>query len=386
MGAGYMARACGPDGQFVYRVHLDPEVTPGPSYNVLRHAGAIYSLGMCYERDPNDEVRLAIIRAGEFLRRECLGEVTGHDDMLAVWSPPDLVGLDNPVQSKLGGTGLGLIALLALERVKPGATTPEDLRRLGRFLVYLQKDDGSFYSKYIPDEGGRWDEWTSLYYPGEAALALVMLYEHDASPEWLQAAARALGYLAESRKDAADVPADHWAMLATARLLPLYDEVEMPVSREALLRHARQVCRRLLEGYQSQPDDPRLAGSFTGDGRTCPAATTLEGLLGVLSFLPPDEWELRAEIEDAVSRGIGFLVRSQVVDGEFVGGMPRAVSPLYRDPYWPEAVANSIDEFNRRAGEIRIDYVQHATSAMIGYEKFVGDRSRAPRPAGAAGR
>ena len=56
----------------------------------------------------------------------------------------------------------------------------------------MQKEDGTFYSKYIPAEGGRSVRWTSLYYPGEAALGLLMLYEKDPSAAWIQAAANAI--------------------------------------------------------------------------------------------------------------------------------------------------------------------------------------------------
>ena len=97
--------------------------------------------------------------------------------MLAVWSEPEVNRSGKPLQAKLGGTGLGLVALLSLENIQPGFTPLADLQALGRFTVYMQKEDGSFYSKYIPSAGGRWDEWQSLFYPGEAALGLLMLYQ-----------------------------------------------------------------------------------------------------------------------------------------------------------------------------------------------------------------
>ena len=85
----------------------------------------------------------------------------------------------------------------------------------------MQKPNGSFYSKYIPTEGGRWDKWKSLYYPGEAALGLLMLYELDPSPLWLKAAVDALVYLASSRAHKTEVEADHWVLLAAAKLLSI---------------------------------------------------------------------------------------------------------------------------------------------------------------------
>ena len=373
LGIDYLVRACGPDGRFVYRVHLDPSVTPRPMYNVLRHAGTLYSLGMYYESCPDEEVRDVLIRAGAFLKRECLAPIPDRDDLAAIWSPPELVMRDKPPQAKLGGTGLGLVGLLAVEKAQPGATPLEDFRKLGRFLLYLQKDDGSFYTKYIPSEGGRWDQWTSLYYPGEAALGLVMLHQRDPSPEWLVSAIKALSYLARIRKGADDVPADHWALIATARLWPLLDASPTPGAREALLRHAKQVCEQMLRNQQPRPDDSPLAGCFTNDGRTSPTATQLEGLMAALEFLPAEEEPLRARIVAAVEPGLEFLMRAQVTSGKYAGGVPRGIvlaaetSPL-RD----------LDKFNARAGEIRIDYVQHAAGAMMQYQRlfFGGNRSK----------
>jgi len=361
----YLVRSCGSDGRFVYWVHLDPQVTLPPSYNVLRHAGAMYALGMYHDAHPDARVRDALVRAGDFLRRECVEPLPGRDDLLGVWSPPELVLRGEPPQAKLGGAGLGLVGLLAAERASPGMIPLDELRKLGQFLLYLQKEDGSFYTKFIPIDGGRWDEWLSLYYPGEAALGLVMLYEHDPRPEWLAAAAGAIQYLAAIREGDDDVPADHWALIATARLLRLADQSPLPIDRAALVAHAAQICERMLRNQSSQQPGSPLRGSFTRDGRTTPAATQLEGLLAALEFLPAEDPALAAQVDEAVERGIAFLLRAQVVTGPHTGGVPRAIQPLPGDD-----PSDDLEAFNRRVGEIRIDYVQHAASAMMQYRRL----------------
>ena len=160
----------------------------------------------------------------------------GHDELLAIWSKPEINHGNSPVQAKLGATGLGLVALLSVEKIQPGETPLEDLRRLGQFLIFMQKEDGGFHSKYIPSQNGRTDKWTSLYYPGEAALGLVMLYEKDPDAKWLEAAAKAIGYLAKQRAGRRRVEADHWALIATSKLLPLYDRIAPPVPRALIER------------------------------------------------------------------------------------------------------------------------------------------------------
>lgn len=281
--------------------------------------------------------------------------------MLAVWSRPEINHSGKPLQAKLGGTGLGLVALMSLEAVRPGFTAMDDLRALGRFLAFMQRADGSFFSKYIPSEGGRWDEWHSLFYPGEAALGLIMLYEKDRSASWLAAASKALAFLARSRQGEPDIPTDHWALLATARLLSI-GTGELPVSRELLIRHAAQICEAILHGQIDDPQRPEYAGGFVPDGRITPTSTRLEGLLAALSFLPEHD-DLRRRTEAAVDRGTAFLLRAQVTEGEFAGAFPGAIKRI-------EGVDLRTDEFNRRATEVRIDYVQHALSALIQYRRL----------------
>ncbi len=57
---------------------------------------------------------------------------------------------------------------------------------------------------------------------------------------------------------------------------------------------------------------------------------------------------------------MSFLLRAQISEGEFAGAIPRAIGKIGRN-------ISYADEFNRRVTEVRIDYVQHALSAMIQY-------------------
>ncbi|MDJ0815867.1 MAG: hypothetical protein QNJ58_06665 [Desulfobacterales bacterium] len=363
LAAGYLTRHCQGTGQFVYRINVNPEFRPKPRYNFLRHAGTIYALASYQQAYPQEAAKNAIKRAAQFLKVSAVFPLAGRDDLIAVWSPPEITGSGKPLQAKLGGTGLGLIALLSVEKIMPGSTPLEYLRRMGEFLLYMQKADGSFYSKYIPAKGGRDDSWTSLYYPGEAALGLLMLYENDASLPWLQSAANAVAFLARKREGKKAVEADHWALLATAKLLPLYGRCRKPVPEGAIIRHAVQICESILNSRPLNYKDTLEYGCFTNDGRTTPTAIRLEGMLAVLSFLPDAYESLRQRMRSAIDDGIRFLLRSQIRSGEFAGGIPRALRGL------PETHPGFTRSFNRRATEVRIDYVQHALSAMLQYQQ-----------------
>ncbi len=92
----------------------------------------------------------------------------------------------------------------------------------------MQRSDGSFVSKYRIESGPD-EHFENLYYPGEAALGFLDLYGVDHSRRWLTAAARALSYPAKSRVGLLVVPLDHWALIATAKLLPFYAQSAPPL-------------------------------------------------------------------------------------------------------------------------------------------------------------
>ena len=357
--AQYIVRACRENGRFVYEIHLDDGQESSTRYNVLRHAGAMYALGMYNDRFPDDEVRDALLRAGRYLRENCVGPLKDRDDVLAVWTTPEVTG-GKSREAKLGGAGLGLLALTAVEKIQPGFTPRDELRKLAEFILFMQKSDGSFYSMYYP-ESGRDDEWDSLYYPGEAALGLLMFYGIDSDPRWLQSAAEAMAFLARSRVDVPVTPPDHWMLLATAQLLPIYDRCEPPVPRTHLVRNARRTCLDIMAQQRFQRDNPTISGCYVSDGRTCPTSTRMEGLLAAMTFLSHRD-SARDRVQDSVQQGMAFLIRSQVRQGEHRGAIPLAIDKL--PPEHPE----HSESFNRTVGEVRIDYVQHALSAMLQYD------------------
>jgi hypothetical protein len=209
LAASYLEQACGPDGRFVYLVNIKSG-QQAHTYNVVRHAGAIYALGMLHDSQPDLRATEAMLRATVFLRHNYIGPGISSGQ-LVVWSKP----LPWNSDAELGATGLGIVALAAVKKVDPGAVSLEELESLGRFALFLQREDGSFVSKYRPDTGSAAD-FESLYYPGEAALGFISLYKIDHSQTWLDAAEKALTYLAKSRANLATVTTDDWALIATA--------------------------------------------------------------------------------------------------------------------------------------------------------------------------
>ena len=193
-----------------------------------------------------------------------------------------------------------------------------ELQALGRFILLQQRGDRSFASKYSLAEGSE-DILESLYYPGEAVLGLLALYELDRSPAWLTAATKGLAFLARSRRDLSQLPADHWAVIVSARLISICDKAACIFLREELLRHAWQICASILRENVLASATVRSEGSALVALRTTPVATRVEGLLAASIFLPGGQ--LRDQIRSAIERSIFLLAQAQIASGNYAGGI-----------------------------------------------------------------
>jgi hypothetical protein len=355
--ATYMASACGSDGKFAYLRHLDPKAEPRDDYNVLRHAGAIWALAQYHQRFGGEPIREAIARAWRYLRAHHIAPLPSGD-RLAVWEQ-DLAE-DRPAQAKLGGSGLGLVAASATETVSGGSVPKSVGRGLAEFILLMTKPGGSTFSKFGVKDGPS-DKWSSLYYPGEAALGLSRWHRIDGDRRWLAASAAILTHLAHARRDQRDVPADHWALIGTADLLPQVDNDGHGIDGGVLIHHARQLVRAIVDEQRSAGHAASAIahGSFDPDGRTTPAATRIEGLTAILPLLTRHDPELARDARQTVEHAVAFLLRARVAAGPWRGAITRAIAPRKSEP--PDS------DFNHVAGEIRIDYVQHTLSAWIGH-------------------
>jgi hypothetical protein len=344
----YIVNSCGKDGKFVYEVSV-ADGKQSPDYNIVRHSGTMYALAMADAARPDLQVTATLQRATEFLLGDYVRRNPGATKGLAVWTAPPHQPHSGEVT--LGAVALGVVGLAGVETVVPKAIPPGRLEALGRFVLFMQRGDGGFNMKYFARGKGELEVTGSLYYPGEAALALASLYELDHSERWLAACEAGLSYLAESRAGARTVPADHWALIATAKWFAQRKPSPDSAIRARLLTHAAQICESILGDQVPLDSPPELRGSLNKNGATCPTSTRLEGLQAALEFLPPEQKELRTRVEDAVHRGIGFLLNAQIKTGKYAGGVPHAIA-LPGDSIPPT---------------IRIDYVQHFLSAMLRY-------------------
>jgi hypothetical protein len=368
--AAYIRRVNDASGQFIYTVNLDPQVPVVRDYSILRHEGTVYSLGMYDDLYPDPDNVAVMKRAVMFLRQCCYVALEG-DDVIGIREPDFIANQRSREYYKLGGAGLGLLALVSTERKSPGFVPSREFTRVAALGHVLQRWDGSFYSLYSPNDGGPSAHNKSLYYPGEMAKGWVALYElqGEQAQEELDAAVEALMYLARTRAREGSAPADHWALLATDRLLRVAERQGIEVPREELVGHALQVCHAILEEARHPQPIPEMKGSLAPMGAVTATATRLEGLQAALLFLPA-EHPIVPHIRAAVDVGLDFLLRAQVNEGRYAGGFPQAISRV------PDDGTAATRRFNAQATDIRIDYVQHSLSAMVQYIVM----RRAPQP------
>ncbi|MGI6657138.1 MAG: hypothetical protein ACOX5Z_10005 [Desulfobulbus sp.] len=354
---GYLVRACDEDGRFIYQQHPNYPL-PRSTYNILRHAGTTWALSWAHAHAPGAETAGALRRSAQYLLTTSVAPVEegrGRTAMLALWSRPEIEGHNQPLQAKLGGAALAIIALSEAERITPGLVSREQLRQLGRFLVFMQRPDGSFYTRYIPDAGGRTAKPASIYYPGQAALALIHLHQHNPKGSWLKAAGRALGHIIEQRPH---IVVEQWTALACAQLLQTKGYRDAILSRKTIRTYAEQLAKKIMEEQLIHTDNPGLVGSLEHRGRTAATATRVEALLALHTILARTDPMLAHGIRTCCDEAIGFLLNAQFTTGPCRGGFPRSGGIRGADAF-----------FRAQERTVRIDTVQHALSALIGFTR-----------------
>ncbi len=359
--AAYFERHQRPSGRFEYIINPEGTSNDNGIYNVVRHAGALYSFAAYIEHAGDREFDDVWIKASDYMWETNVLPI-GDTKTLAIWSVPgENFYEDSFAKAKIGATGLALVAWMIGEKIGLVEYPRKKVQQLGDFLLYMQEEDGQFYNSYH-ERAGRVDFAKYQYYPAESALGLCFLYERDPQDKWLEGAIKAVSVPAKNQAEMAEKPIDHWDLIAIAKLFDILEaEGKDLTSYTYLLDYSKWLVDRLLVEYESSS----VKGSFTNDHGTTPTATRIEGLTAILPYLAPDS-KRTADTKKSILEAVEFLRDSQIKEGKLAGGIP--LSTVKKDTTNSTESKFAIDRFNKKAAEIRIDYLQHAMSAVLGHD------------------
>src|SRR5262249_25267739 len=125
--------------------------------------------------------------------------------------------------AKLGASALATIAILKHREVTGEDRWMDHAEAFARFLLYQQQENGRFDSKYFFGNPSS-ENFESIYYPGEAILALTRMQAvHPEDPQWERTASLGAKWLITVRDAGKKIPElthDHWLLIATNELYP----------------------------------------------------------------------------------------------------------------------------------------------------------------------
>lgn len=343
LAAGYLARETGPKGRMTY-TYTPTEDSTDTAYNMLRHAGTLYSMMQAQRLTPDPDLLDAGKRAAVYLISKM------KEDRR---NPGEWFVLDGK-RAKLGGAGLALIALVELEKAAPGTVDPAHLSGLAKHIERMQRPDGSFTCFYEWDDRKESGE-RSVFYPGEAMLGLIRLEQLTGERRWVDIAARGADYLVN----------DQWVGWG----------LRVMVAPDAWLLQALEELDRVA------PDERRRAYAFAV-GRVVAGNKLMDEDTSPLDLLGADLSGLRSwpnaatagSYGEALAAAARLELRAEGTAGPFAewarkNAVYQLRNQFTRDNVWwfpnPE---RAVGGFRLKAddAEIRNDYVQHNLSGLFG--------------------
>jgi hypothetical protein len=335
-GGDYLVRVQKPDGSFHYSYAALEDRFSTRAYNILRHAGAAFSLFDLYRATRAARYLDAARRAVSFLKTR----FRPSRDSSAIYV------LDNDGKAKLGANGLALLALTRQMELDPKSADSESAVKLANLILLMQRKDGSFDS-YYRIRGDEPQGSVSLYYPGEAIFGLVQLFRFNRDKRLFDSARRGAEYLIKSERRMASLPPDAWSMQA---LEALFKVERTPDYAE----HAIALAEAMIAQQYTEHDAPVYAGGFRpGLPRSTPAASRAEGMLAAYRLARATKDSRASKIAAALKASTRFQLSQQFdMDNSFF--LPDA-----------DRAAGGFRE-GITSMRIRIDFVQHNISSLLG--------------------
>lgn len=207
-GSMYLAAQVHDDGRFTYGWHpcFDREI---PAYNNLRHASSLYAMIEAWGVTRNAELGSAIERALGYLTERVI-RTDGEDADARAF----LVEENDEI--KLGGNAVAILALCKYCQLTGRREHLALASRLAEGILFMQDTEtGRFSHVYVWPDLALKDAFRIIYYDGEAAFALMRLYELTRDRRLLDAVELAFRHFIAAGYWSAH---DHWLAYAVDAL------------------------------------------------------------------------------------------------------------------------------------------------------------------------
>ncbi len=328
------------NGRFIYE-YLPKKDKATNRYNILRHAGTIY----------------AMLEAFELLKQKSLLEKIklAIEQLINHVKPMKLNGKQTACVVEKGFVKLGANALTILVISKYCSIMNDKTylfiaQQCAMWIEQTQEQSGEFSIHKQNYQNQQVEDFVSEYYPGEAIFALAKLYQIDHNDNWLKVVIKAIDFIIDIRDKAIKIHQlahDHW-------LLYGLNECQLLQPNEKLVKHTWKICQAIIHAQSKSTSPPDQYGSFYQDLRSTPTAIRAEGLCAAYHCLINNGMSAEAaKVLQAIQDCICFQLQLQFQ-------MPLA---MYLTN--PEKIIGGfhkgLDDYS-----IRIDYVQHNISSLIG--------------------
>jgi hypothetical protein len=354
-GGKYLVEHMAPSGRYIYLANLATGRQSDPArggYSLPRHAGTTYFLAELYRITQApfllEPIERGIGHLADLVVAGGCGGTTAEGTNFVCVSDR------GHATSDLGSTALAVVALAEYKRATGSSRFEELMTEMGEFLLYMQREDGSFAHRYNVHTRTIDQEAELLYYSGEASLALARLYVVTKDKRYLEATEAGLDWLVnwyDFFLGGFFYGEEHWTCIAAEAISEtLYKEEywDFCSGYGKFLRSHQP----LLGEFQDQEDwagayyfTPFLAPQNTPAGSRTEAMISTY-LLGTRHG--HDDLELRQQIMRAMRFSLSQQLRADT---------------MYRVPPHVRGLGAVSGSPIDRA--VRIDYVQHVCSAMI---------------------
>ncbi|OWV30903.1 UDP-N-acetylmuramoyl-tripeptide--D-alanyl-D-alanine ligase [Halomonas campaniensis] len=336
----FLGKQVSQDGHYVYGYFpcFDRRIN---TYNVLRHASSTYALLEGYEACADQ--RLLNDGQLDLIRQQILWALSGLCSQFIIHRQGAAYVVDTGDVIKLGANAVAILALVKYHQVTGDGCYADLADALALGIARMQEADGSFVHVLNAADLSVKEKTRIIYYDGEAAFALMRLYDHTRNRHWLDCVVKAFDYFIANGHEKAH---DHWLAYCSNELVSHRPE-----------RKYFAFAVRNITGYVD----------FIRE-RITTFPTLLELAMAFHKTLL--KLEARPDLVDVLD---GFDINA------FYRALHVRANHLLNGFFWPEmamyfkAPATIVDGFfiRHHSFRVRIDDVEHYLSGLVAYQQML---------------